>query len=189
MKFSKEKIEYISDKSENLYRVFHEGEVFTFETPVMGIPFGVDQEYGKTKCRLEFPSKSPESWSTQHKHIKKIVEKIEKYVCERFDVKGDELKSVFRTREGHPDLMECRIKETKGGAPLTKVQFENKSDNYLKTIYTVPERSKGMAKMEWFGVFDFREENGGEGNDAAPQNTHKVGIILNILHLRVMESS
>ncbi len=182
-KFSKEKLTYISDKNEHLYRVLHDGEVFTFETPVMGIPYGVDQEYGKTKCRLEFPVLA--EMTTQHEHLRKIIEKIEKYVCERFEVENSELKSVFRKRDAYPDLLECRIKETKSGTPLTKVLFENKSDTYLKTIYTVPERSKGVAKIEWYGVFDYRDyqENPGE----PPDRTHKIGIILNILHLRVKD--
>lgn len=149
----------------------------------MGIPYGVDQEYGKTKCRLEFPVLA--EMTTQHEHLRKIIEKIEKYVCERFEVENSELKSVFRKRDAYPDLLECRIKETKSGTPLTKVLFENKSDTYLKTIYTVPERSKGVAKIEWYGVFDYRDyqENPGE----PPDRTHKIGIILNILHLRVKD--
>ena len=197
MKFSKEKLAYISEKSENLYRVLHDGEVFTFETPVMGIPFGVDQEYGKTKCRLEFPyvgGKEGATATTQHQHLRKILEKIEKYVCERFDVKEDELKSVFRKREGGlPDLIECRIKETRNGTPLTKVVFDNKSDNYLKTIYTVPEKSHGIAKIEWFGVYDYRgQQPEGDPESMDPSadrdhnsNHHKIGIVINILHLRI----
>lgn len=194
MKFSKEKLAYISEKSENLYRVLHDGEVFTFETPIMGIPFGVDQEYGKTKCRLEFPADGAAT-TTQHQHLRKILEKIEKYVCERFDVKEGELKSVFRKREGGlPDLIECRIKETKNGTPLTKVFFENKSDSYLKTIYTVPEKSHGIAKIEWFGVYDYRDQGQGEEDresiDPSNENSnhHKIGIVINILHLRVKDS-
>ena len=196
MKFSKEKLAYISEKSEDLYRVLHDGEVFTFETPIMGIPFGVDQEYGKTKCRLEFPVEA--AMTTQHQHLRKILEKIEKYVCERFDVKEGELKSIFRKREGGlPDLIECRIKETKSGTPLTKVVFENKSDSYLKTIYTVPEKSHGIAKIEWFGVYDYRDQgeedsdSKGDGEDDGHDdlsNHHKIGIVMNILYLRVKDS-
>lgn len=200
MKFSKDKLAYISEKSENLYRVLHAGEVFTFETPIMGIPFGVDQEFGKTKCRLEFPvgeGVGAATVTTQHQHLRKILEKIEKYVCERFDVKEGEIKSVFRKREGGlPDLIECRIKETKNGTPLTKVVFENKSDSYLKTIYTVPEKSHGIAKIEWFGVYDYRDQveedremiDSSAGVDDHNGNYHKIGIVINILHLRVRDS-
>jgi hypothetical protein len=175
MKFNKENITYISE-NDNFYRVLHNGEIFSFTTPIMGIPFGIDQEYGKIMCRLEYPEES--KMNTQYMHIKKILDKIEKYVCERFDVKNDELKSIIRKKTGLPDLIECRIKEIKNKV-ITKVEYENKSDNYLKTLYNIEEKSFGIAKLEWFGVFDYRDE--------CEDRKNKIGIILYISKLTVKE--
>ncbi len=175
MKFDKSNITYIKE-NENFYRVLHNGELFTFSTPVMGVPFGIDQEYGKIMCRLEFPEDS--KMNTQYIHLKKILEKIEKYVIERFDVKENELKSVFRKKEGLPDLIECRIKEIKNNV-VTKVTYENKSDNYLKTLFNIKEKSFAIAKLEWAGVFDHREES--------EENKHKIGIILYISKILIKE--
>ncbi len=175
MKFDKANISYI-EENPNFYRVLHNGELFTFSTPVMGVPFGIDQEYGKIMCRLEFPEDS--KMNTQYIHLKKILEKIEKYVIEQFDIKENELKSVFRKKEGLPDLIECRIKEIKNNV-ITKVTYENKSDNYLKTLFDIKEKSFGIAKLEWAGVFDHREEN--------KENKHKIGIILYISKILIKE--
>ncbi len=175
MKFDKNSISYI-EENPHFYRVLHNGEIFSFSTPVMGIPFGIDQEYGKIMCRLEFPEEK--KMNTQYIHIKKVLEKIEKYVCEKFDVKENELKSVFRKKEGLPDLIECRIKEIKNNV-ITKVEYENKSDNYLKTLFDIPEKSFGIVKLEWAGLFDYRNES--------EDKKHKIGIILYIRKIIVKD--
>ncbi len=175
MKFNKEDICYIKE-NDNYYRVLHNNEIFTFNTPIMGIPFGIDQEYGKIMCRLEFPEK--DKMNTQYIHLRKIIDKIEKYVCEKFDIKEGELKSVIRSKSGLPDLIECRIKEIKNRV-ITKVEYENKSDNYLKTLYNISEKSFGVAKLEWAGVFDHRDDE----ND----KKHKIGIILYINKILIKE--
>lgn len=179
MKFDKEHISYIQENP-NFYRVLHNGELFTFNTPVMGIPFGIDQEYGKIMCRLEFPESS--KMNTQYIHLKKILEKIEKYVSDKFDVKEGELKSVFRKKTGLPDLIECRIKEIKDKV-ITKVEYENKSDNYLKTLFDIKEKSFGIVKLEWIGVFDYREES----ENSIENKKHKIGIILYITKILVKD--
>ncbi len=178
MKFDKNNISYI-EENPHYYRVLYNSELFTFNTPVMGIPFGIDQEYGKIMCRLEFPETN--KMNTQYVHIKKILEKIEKYVIERFNVKEGELKSVFRKKEGLPDLIECRIKEIKNNV-ITKIEYENKSDNYLKTLFDISEKSFGIVKLEWAGVFDHREEN-----KSSEENKHKIGIILYISKILVKD--
>jgi hypothetical protein len=178
MKFDKANISYIEENT-NFYRVLHNGEIFRFNTPVMGVPFGIDQEYGKIMCRLEFPEDS--KMNTQYIHLKKILEKIEKYVIERFDVKENELKSVFRKKEGLPDLIECRIKEIKNNI-ITKVTYENKSDNYLKTLFDIKEKSFIIGKLEYAGVFDYREKD-----KSSEENKHKIGIILYISKILVKD--
>ncbi len=177
MKLEREKISYIQE-SDNLYRVLHNGEIFSFTTPIMGIPFGVDQEYGKIMCRLEYPEDG--KMNTQYMHLKKIIEKIEKYVCEKFEVKEDSnsFKSVIRKKDKLPDLIECRIKEMKNNV-VTKIEYENKSDNYLKGIFDIPEKSFGVAKLEWFGVFDYRDQD--------QDSKHKIGILLYINKILIKE--
>jgi hypothetical protein len=177
MKLDKAQIQYIQE-DDYLYRVLHNGEIFTFTTPIMGIPFGVDQEYGKVMCRLEFPEE--DKMNTQYTHLHRILEKIEKYVCEKFDVSECELKSVLRKKTGLPDLVDCRMKELKGQV-ITKVVYENKSDNYLKTVYNIPEKSFGVAKLEWFGLFDYRD------HPDTIERKHKIGILLYIRSLTVKE--
>lgn len=185
MKFDKNNINYIQENP-NFYRVLHNGEIFSFNTPVMGIPFGIDQEYGKIMCRLEFPEDS--KINTQYIHVKKILEKIEKYVCENFDVdlEKEELKSVFRKKDKFPDLIECRIKEIKDKV-ITKVEYENKSDNYLKTLFDIKEKSFGIAKLEWAGVFDYREKENDINDINNIDNKHKIGIILYISKILVKD--
>ncbi len=178
MKLEKSQIEYLEEE-EHLYRVLHNGEIFAFTTPVMYIPFGIDHEYGRVMCRLEYPEDG--KMNTQYVHLKKIIEKIEKYVCEKFDVQEGELKSVIRKKSGIPDIIECRIKEMKGRA-ITQVEYENKSDQYLKTLYDIPEKSFGIAKLEWFGVFDYRNH---PDTIESGNRKHKIGIILNVRKITV----
>lgn len=178
MKFEKSKITYIKE-DENLYRVLHDGKIFSFQIPLMRIPFGVDEEYQKIVCRFEFPREE----TTQHKHLRRVIEKMEKYVSERFEVKEGELKSVIRPHETLPDLLECRVKRFRNTIGST-VEYEDRSKQYMKCILDVPPRSYATAKVEWFGVYDYRESGEGQG----PLH-HKVGIVLFVKELYVKKGS
>jgi hypothetical protein len=178
MKFDKSKITYIPE-DDHLYRVLHDGKIFSFTIPCMRLPFGVDEEYQKIVCRFEFPREE----TTQHKHLRRIVEKIEKYVSERFDVKEGELKSVIRSHETLPDLFECRVKRFRNTIG-SKVEYEDRSKQYRKCILDVPTKSYVTAKVEWFGVYDYRNAPVEEGED--PDRTHKIGVVLFVKELYVM---
>lgn len=176
MKFEKNKLSYVQE-DENLYRVLHDGQIFNFQVPLMRIPFGIDEEFQKIVCRFEFPREE----TTQHTHLRRIIEKIEKYVSDKFQVQEGELKSVIRPHETLPDLLECRVKRFRNTIGTT-VEYEDKSKHYLKCILDVPKRSYATAKIEWFGVYDYRG-TGTRGEEGT--NEHKIGIVLFVKELHV----
>ncbi len=172
MKIESEKIQF-KNINENISQIFHDGKILQFWSPVLKAPYGIDEKFGKFLLQLELHENS-----TQHKHLKKIIENIENIIIKRLNLEDNEIKHIIRRQIGTNDLMETKMKQMKDRI-ITEVEFENKKDSYLKTIYDLDKNSYVKVYLEIGGIWDYREE--GKRED------HKVGLLLNVLKIKVLD--
>ena len=86
----------------------------------------------------------------------------------------NEFKSIIKKRN-NSDLIECRIKTIKNSI-LTIIEYEDKDNNYLKTIFDIPKQSYLKVQFEINGLWDYR-------NDKKDKN--KCGLIVYITKIIV----
>ncbi len=172
MKIESNKIGF-KKMDENIQLIFNDMEVIKFWSPELRVPFGVDENFGKHYIRLEL-----EKENKQHQNLKKIIDKVESILKKKKDLEDFEMKSIFRRKMGENDLMDLRLKQIKSKV-ITEVEYENKRDNYLKTVYDIEKESIVKIYLEVHGFWDYRIE--GERKE------HKVGLILNALKIKVLD--
>ncbi len=177
MKIESEKINF-KKQDEYITQIFHETEQIKFWTPDLYVPFGVDERFGKYVIQLVLDKDS-----TQHKNLKKIIEKVEKVLIKRLDIKEEEFKSIFRRKMGDNDMLDLRLKQIKTKV-ITECEYENKKDNYLKTIYEIQKESRVKALIEIWGFWDYREK----GKLEEEEGNKRIGLIVNILKIKVLEN-
>ncbi len=177
MKIESSKINF-KKMDENVYRIYHDTDVIQFWSPVLKAPFGVDENFGKYYIQLDLHEEN----NTQQKHLKKIIEKVESVIKKRLNLEDHEMKNIFRRQIGNRDLMEVRIKMMKNSV-LTDIEYENKRDSYLKTLFDIEENSYVKVNLEVHGFWDHRDINSEE------KKTNKVGLILNATKIKVMDKA
>ena len=163
MKIDSNKLE-LKKNTDNIYQLLHDTTILKFWSPSILLPFGLDNEYDKYLIRLELDEKD-----IQHNHLKKILTHIEKKVKENLNADNDEFKSVIKKRDKKCDLIECKIKTMKNNI-ITSIEYEDKENNYLKTIFDLPKQTYVKVLFEIFGVWDYRTTDKKEKN--------KIGLIL-----------
>ena len=189
MKIDINKIDF-KKVSDNIYQINHDKDVIKFWSPKICVPFGIDKDYDKYYIRLELDgiirsfSKSNESSSEQsllgptenetknnesHIYFKKVISHIEKLIKKKLDVQDNEFKSVIRNRgPNKTELIECRIKNFKKNFQTT-VEYEDKENNYLKTIFDIEKQCYVKVLCEIYGLWDYRTET---------KENNKIGLIL-----------
>jgi hypothetical protein len=187
MKIESDKIQF-KKVDEHVSLIFHETDMIRFWTPDLYVPFGVDENFGKYTIQLVVDKDTP-----QHTNLKKIIEKVEKVLIKRLKLKSGELKSIFRRKMGDFDMLDIRLKQVKGKM-ICDYEYENKKDNYLKTIYDMDKESRVKVYLEVHGFWDYRENNQNitqttENIDKENQNLqeNKVGLIVNILKMKILD--
>ncbi len=176
MKIESDKINF-KKLDDHISLIFHETEIIKFWTPELFVPFGVDDNFGKHTIQLVIDKDTP-----QHINLKKIIEKVEKVLIKRLKLKEGELKSVFRRKMGDFDMLDVRLKQIKGKM-ITEYEYENKKDNYLKTIYDMDKESRVKVFIEVHGYWDYRDYK--EESEDIQEN--KVGLIVNILKMKILD--
>lgn len=141
----------LNNVSNNISLISYDNKALKFWTPRILIPFGIDNEYNKYLLKLEINEKNEEQL-----HFKKILVHIENLIKKKLNIEGDnEFKSIIKSRGENNDLIECRIKTIKSNI-LTSIEFEDKDNNYLKTIFEIPKQSFIKAQIEINGFWDYR---------------------------------
>ena len=167
-----------SESDDHIQQIFYDGKPFFIKTPKIHIPFGLDEYNEKYYIRLElFSTNEKDAYYTQHKHLKNIIQKIEKIIMKKMNAEEKEWKTVIRSKPGLPDLIECRVKHVKNYIQ-TKVEYPPKDKALYKTIYDLNNKSYGTAVLEIFGLWDYREDS---------RETNKIGLILNIVQLTISD--
>lgn len=184
MKIESDKINF-KKIDEHVSMIFHETDIIKFWTPELYVPFGVDENFGKYTIQLVVDKDTP-----QHINMKKIIEKVEKVLIKKLKLKPGELKSIFRRKMGDNDMLDIRLKQIKGKM-ICEYEYENKKDNYLKTIYDMDKESRVKAYIEIHGYWDYRNklEEDDSVNKELKQHLeeNKVGLIVNILKLKILD--
>lgn len=163
MKIDINKIEF-KKNNQNISQILHDNNVLKFWSPPILLPFGLDNEYDKYLIRLELH----ENDSNNHDHFRKILLHIEKIVKEKLNIDDNEFKSIIKKRNKKDDLIECKIKTMKNNI-ITTIDYEDKDNNYLKTIFDLPKQCYVKVLFEIYGVWDYR-------NDKKEKN--KIGLIV-----------
>jgi uncharacterized protein (UPF0333 family) len=174
MKLDIEKLHF-KPQNENISFIFHDNSVLKFWTPSILIPFGIDDEYNKKLLKLEINTEL-----TQHIHLKKIILKIENMIKKKLDLEDLEFKSILKNRPNKADLVECRLKMYKNNI-VTQIEYQDKDNNYLKTIYDLEKKSNIKAEIEINGLWDFRDPNKTE------KEKNKVGLTVYITKIIVVK--
>ncbi len=183
MKIESDKINF-KKIDDHISLIFHETDIIKFWTPDLYVPFGIDENFGKHTVQLVVDKDSP-----QHINLKKIIEKVEKVLIKRLKLKQGELKSIFRRKMGDFDMLDIRLKQIKGKLILD-YEYENKKDNYLKTIYDMEKESRVKVFLEIHGFWDYRQNNINEDNNQeVNSNENKVGLIVNILKMKILDKN
>ena len=114
-------------------------------------------------------SKLEQKNNASHIYFKKVISHIEKLIKKKLDVQDNEFKSVIRNRgPNKTELIECRIKNFKKNFQTT-VEYEDKENNYLKTIFDIEKQCYVKVLCEIYGLWDYRTES---------KENNKIGLIL-----------
>lgn len=171
MKLEMEKME-IKKIAENICTIDYENNKIKFWCNKLCLPFGLEDEYGKKIIKVELEDKND-----NHVHLKKVIKHIEKMIMKKMNVEDEgEFKSVIKKRPNKVDMLELRIKTMKNSI-LTEIEYENKTNNYLKTIYDIPKQSYVKTQIEINGLWDYRTDK---------NEKNKIGLIVYVTKLIVL---
>ena len=171
MKLDINKIE-LKAVAPNIYQLLHDNEQLKFWTPVLKVPFGIDNEYNKYLLRLELNDNE-----SDQKHFKKIILHIENLIKKKINVEENEFKSVIRERQNNNSLIETKIKTVKK-IITTIIEYEDKDNNYLKTIFDLQKQSNVKIQVEIYGVWDYRTDK---------KESNKIGLIIYVNKIIVLK--
>jgi len=171
MKLDINKLE-LKEITPNIYQLFHDNEQLKFWSPVLKVPFGIDNEYNKYILRLELNNNE-----SDQQYFKKIMLHIEKLIKKKLNVEDHEFKSVIRERQNSNSLIETKIKTVKK-IITTVIDFEDKDNNYLKTIFDLSKQSNVKIQLEIYGLWDYRSNK---------KESNKIGLIIYVNKIVVLK--
>ena len=177
MKLDIDKIEF-KKINDNIYQIFNDKNILKFWTPPICIPFGIDDEYGKKILRLALNIESTNKYLNQHIHLRKVILHIEKLIKKKLNIDDMEFKSIIRTKENKSDIVECRLKTYKDNI-ITQIEYEDKTNNYLKTIYDLSKMSYIKAEIEINGLWEYRNHE--------TKSNNKVGLTVYVSKIIVLK--
>jgi hypothetical protein len=170
MKLDINKIE-IKNISDNIFYIYHDNIILNFWTCKILCPFGIDNEYNKLLIKLEL-----ENDNIYAEHLKKVILHLENLIKKKLNIEDNEFKSIIKKRNGKCDILELRIKNSKNNI-LTKIEYQDNTTNYLKTIYDLPKQSYLKVQIEINGLWDYRTEK---------KENNKVGLIVYAKNITVL---
>jgi len=166
--------------NENIYKIKYDNQTLKFWSPNIKIPFGLENEYNKLIIKGELDDSDNNKHKNEIIHLKKLINIIEKNIKKKLDLDDDTngiFKSIIKKRNNKLDFVECRIKKMKTNI-LTSIEFEDKINNYLKTIYDLPKQCYVKLQFEIDGLFDYRNEN---------NEKNKVGLVVYVSKIIVLK--
>ena len=170
MKLDIENFEF-KNITKNIYKINYNNNIFKFWTPKILIPFGLENEYNKYLIKIELDKNNKD-----HNHLKKVILNIENIIKKKLNVNDNEFKSIISTRKNENFYIDCKIKTIKNNI-ITSINFEDKENNYLKTIFEIPKYSNAKVQLEINGIWDYRNEL---------KEDNKIGLIIYINEIIIM---
>ena len=160
----------IEQTSKNYYNLKNKKKNIKIKLDKILCPFGIDEQYGHSIIKFELDQ-------TNDKHIEIIsqIRDFESKLKEQFYTDDEEWKSLINIRENNNIFIEARIKKIKNNL-LTKLTFDDKEQNYLKTIYELNKNFVSDIILEIPTLWDFRKEE---------KNLNKIGLLLNLYSIHV----
>jgi len=160
----------IEQTSKNYYNLKNKNKNIKIKLDKILCPFGIDEQYGHSIIKFELDQ-------TNDKHIEIIsqIRDFESKLKEQFHTDDEEWKSLINIRENNNIFIEARIKKIKNNL-LTKLTFDDKEQNYLKTIYELNKNFVSDIILEIPTLWDFRKEE---------KNLNKIGLLLNLYSIHV----
>jgi len=172
MKLDINKIE-LKKICENIFQIYHDGTILKFNCPKLLAPFGIDTEYNKQLLRLELD----ENNNSEIIHFKKVILHIENLIKKKLNITDDEFKSIIRKRNNKCDVLEVRLKTMKDRI-LTDIEYQDKENNYLKTIYDLPKQSYLKLNLEINGLWDYRTDKKEKNKCGLTVYTTKIFVLI-----------
>lgn len=183
MKLDKQLFTFVEDENNPYYkRILYNGKLLRFITPSIYCPFGIEEQYNKYIIKLQLTSSD-----TSVMHIKKMIEKIEKYIKELLDIDDNVFKSVILVRNNtktlpiittqpqfYTEYLVLRIKSHMEGN-ISRILTTYESKNAYDTIYDLGNRKNIKCQIELSGVWDYRNDTTHTGA--------KVGLIFNVIKI------
>lgn len=164
----------IEQTSKNYYKLKSKNKYIKINIKKILSPFGVDKQYGNQIIKFEI-----DQINEEHIKIINYIKDFEEKLKSQFDVKDDEWKSLINIRENNNIFLESKIKIMKGSI-LTKLSFNDKDNNYLKTIYELEKNFYSDIILEIPTLWDFRDKQKNEN-----ENKNKIGLVLNLFSINV----
>lgn len=162
----------IEQSSSNYHKIKKNNRYIKINIDSILCPFGIDEEYGNSVIKFEI-----DQTNTKHLEVINQIRLLENKLKEQFNSNEDEWKSLINLRDNNNIFLEARIKKIKNNI-LTKLTFDDKDNNYLKTLYELGKNFNCNIILEIPTLWDFRKNN--EKN-----NSNKIGLILNLFSIHV----
>jgi len=166
----------IKQTSNNYHSLKCKNKNIKFTVKNILCPFGIDDEYGNSVIKFEL-----DQYNDKHIDIIKEIKEFEEKIKDQFGASDNEWKSLIHVRDNNNIFIECKIKKIKNTL-LTKLTFEEKDKNYLKTIYELGNNFHSDIVIEIPTLWDFRKKL-----ESEELNNNKIGLILNLFSIHVYE--
>jgi hypothetical protein len=171
MKIDIEKIEF-KKLTDNNFSVLYDGGFLKFWCNKLFLPFGLEHEYNKTIIKLELNNENESD-----NHLKKVIYHIENLIKKKLNINDNEFKSIIKKRPNKSDILEIRIKSIKNNL-ITNIEYEDKDNNYLKTLYDLPKKSFVNTQIEINALWDYRTDK---------KENNKCGLIVYATKILVLK--
>lgn len=129
--FSNEK--NINSKWKNI-DIRYNNKKIEFMTPLIYLPFGVENEYGNYYLKLQF-SGAKNNTNLELLHFYQFIEKIEDEIINHLKIDKSNFKSQIIIKEKYDNLLKTKINSYK-----KRLNYKINSDTYT-TIYEIPKKS------------------------------------------------
>lgn len=162
----------IEQKSKNYFSLKNGRKNIKLKINKILCPFGLDEEYGNLVFKFEIDKNN-----INHIELIEKIKEFEEKLKSQFQTNNEEWKSLICVRENENIFLETKVKKMKNNI-LTKLTFDDKNENYLKTIYELNTNFICDLILEIPTLWDFRNNNN-------ENNENKIGLILNLNNINV----
>lgn len=135
----------------NYYKILHYNNPIIFKTTKVSAPFGIEENYGKYIYKLDCPNQN----------IIMMLEHLEKIVKDKYNIDDNNFKSIIRRKKDnrYNDIIICKFK-SKNDKIIIKMQYENDTNNYLKSIYEITKDILFRCIIEVEGLWKYNNKYG-----------------------------